>query len=251
MTTHPSDHFSKQANDYAKFRPTYPDELFAWIGSQSLHRGCVWDVATGNGQAALRLVEYFDRVVATDISAQQLENATAHECIDYRHVPAEDSGLPDGSVDAVTVAAAIHWFDFDRFYGEVRRVGTPQSKIFVWAYDEVTVDSSIDPVVRMFYKDIVGPYWPSGRYWVERKYEGLPFPFSAIPTPPFEIRRSMSADEFLGYLGTWSSTARYRESVGSDPVDLVAKELRRVWGKEQRWARWPIFMKSGTIQEST
>ena len=41
--------------------------------------------------------------------------------ITYRVAEAEDYGFEDHLVDLVTVAAAIHWFDLERFYAEVRR----------------------------------------------------------------------------------------------------------------------------------
>ncbi|HEY2140100.1 MAG TPA: hypothetical protein VGH00_08465, partial [Chthoniobacterales bacterium] len=60
------DHFSKQAEGYAKFRPRYPQELFRYLATIAPRRELAWDCATGNGQAAVELAEVFDRVIATD-----------------------------------------------------------------------------------------------------------------------------------------------------------------------------------------
>src|SRR5437762_742522 len=49
------DHFSRQAADYAKFRPRYPKELFRWLASVAPETKLAWDCATGNGQAAVAL----------------------------------------------------------------------------------------------------------------------------------------------------------------------------------------------------
>src|SRR5437764_2789848 len=116
------DHFSKQAVDYAKFRPRYPKKLFRWLASIAPGTELAWDCATGSGQAAVELAECFDRVIAIDASEKQIANAERHPCVEYRIATAEQSGLEAGSVDVVTVAQALHWFDLQQFYAEARRV---------------------------------------------------------------------------------------------------------------------------------
>src|SRR5215831_6553804 len=115
------DHFSTFANRYADFRPHYPAALFDYLATLAPRSTVVWDCAAGNGQASLDLAERFDRVIATDASPQQIASAKPHPKIDYRVAPAESSGLPDGSVGLVTVAQAVHWFNFEKFYAEVAR----------------------------------------------------------------------------------------------------------------------------------
>jgi ubiquinone/menaquinone biosynthesis C-methylase UbiE len=66
----------------------------------------VWDCATGNGQAANKLVNYFKKVIATDASAKQLGNAKQHERIEYKLALAEESGIATNSCDLITVANA-------------------------------------------------------------------------------------------------------------------------------------------------
>src|SRR4051812_7637390 len=98
------DHFSGHADRYGAFRPTYPSALFEYLGSISKGHGLAWDCATGNGQAAVALAPFFDSVIATDASRKQLDQATPHAKVRYLAAPAEESTLPDGSVDLVTVA---------------------------------------------------------------------------------------------------------------------------------------------------
>ena len=90
------DHFSKQAADYARFRPRYPREMFEYLGRIAPSRALAWDCATGNGQAAVELAEVFDRVIATDASEKQIVNAQPHERVEYRTAPAEQSGVESG-----------------------------------------------------------------------------------------------------------------------------------------------------------
>lgn len=119
------DHFSGVAADYARFRPGYPAALFDWLAARTPGHDFAWDCGCGNGQASVPLAERYRRVAATDASARQIELAPPQPRIEYRVAPAEASGLPDHSADLVTVAQALHWFDFDRFYTEVERVLKP------------------------------------------------------------------------------------------------------------------------------
>ena len=116
------DHFSKQAASYAKFRPRYPQKLFEYLGRIAPSRQLAWDCGTGNGQAAVGLASLFDRVMATDASEKQISNAQAHQRVNYRVAPSDESGIQSGTVDLITVTQALHWFDQNRFYTEARRV---------------------------------------------------------------------------------------------------------------------------------
>ena len=109
------DHFSKQAADYARFRPRYPHEMFEYLGSLAPSRKLAWDCGTGNGQAAVGLATVFDRVIAIDASEKQIASAELHERVDYRVAPAEDSNIDFGTVDLTMVAQALHWFDLTAF----------------------------------------------------------------------------------------------------------------------------------------
>ena len=77
------DLFSGQAEDYALYRPAYPEELFTYILSFVTEKDVAWDCATGNGQSALPLSQYFEKVFASDISRKQLEQAPKKENIEY------------------------------------------------------------------------------------------------------------------------------------------------------------------------
>src|ERR1700722_9739576 len=154
------DNFSRQAEIYAKSRPTYPDELFQYLASLCSERNVCWDCATGNGQAAVSLARYFKRVMATDGSEEQIKNAVLKPNIEYWVTTAEKSGLPDHSVDLITAATAAHWFNHEQFYNEVRRIAKPGGIIAVWAYQEANVSAEIDEVMEWFSYDFLADYWP-------------------------------------------------------------------------------------------
>lgn len=93
------------------------------------NRSLAWDVGTGNGQAAVGLAEHYEKVIATDISLPQLNFSKQHPRVEYHHTPLSmsDDDLValiggEGSVDLITVAQAVHWFDLPRFYSIVGRL---------------------------------------------------------------------------------------------------------------------------------
>jgi len=248
-TTGFKDHFSTQADDYTRYRPGYPSELFAWLAAQAAGRETAWDCGCGNGQASVGLTPYYRRVLATDPSRQQIDNARPHEQISYRVATAEESGLEDGSIDLVLVAQALHWFDFDRFYAEVRRVIRPGGVLAAVSYGELRVEGAPDSVVSHFYHRIVGPYWPPERKYVDEGYAGIPFPFPRLDAPPFAMQADWNLEQLLGYLGTWSAVKEYKLQQGSDPRELLMEELRAAWGDAEQTRRisWPLTLLVGRV----
>jgi SAM-dependent methyltransferase len=210
------DHFSANAIGYAASRPDYPAELFAFLAGTVDRHELAWDCATGNGQAARGLAAHFRAVVATDASARQIENALPRRGVSYRVAPAEMSGLAAASVDLLTVAQAVHWFDLPLFYAEVERVLRPGGVLALWCYERLRVDPAIDPLIESFYMDTLGPYWPPERRWVESGYRDLPFPFAELPVPAFEMRAEWTLDQVLGYVATWSALQAYRAALHQD-----------------------------------
>ena len=139
--------FSGVSAEYAAARPLYPSELFDWLASCVNRRESAWDTATGSGQAAIGLAPHFARVIATDVSAGQLRHAKQHPRIEYRVAPAEESGLAAESIDLAVAAAAIHWFDLDRFYAEVGRVVRRGGVLAAWTYHVADVSPPLDGIL--------------------------------------------------------------------------------------------------------
>jgi SAM-dependent methyltransferase len=243
------DHFSKQAQDYARHRPQYPPELFAWLASVAPHRNLAWDCGTGNGQAALGLASQFERVVATDASAEQIGHATAHEQIEYRVEPAEAPQFEPGSVGLVTVAIAVHWFDLPAFYAAVRRVAAPGGILAVWTYHLFVAAPEIDRIVTHYYQDVVGPYWPERIAYIADRYRTLPFPFDEIAAPEFEMRATWRLAQVIGFLDSWSASRRYREAQGRHPIEQIEPMLASAWGdpEHEREIRWPLYLRVGRV----
>src|SRR5690349_15036620 len=225
------DHFSGHAATYREARPLYPDVLFDWLATQTPKRDLVWDVGCGNGQASVALAARFARVFASDPSASQVQSAETRANIDYRVEPAEQCSLPSAGADLVTVAQALHWFDFARFFAEAERVLKPRGVLAAWAYSDCRVSPAIDVLKDRVFVDLTGPYWPPEREYVDAGYRTIPFPFGAntpfeeIQAPAFVMIVAWDVAQFLAYLRSWSATQRYIKANGVDPVTTVERDL--------------------------
>ena len=244
------DHFAKVSKAYASHRPTYPPELFVWLAKISPQLDMAWDCATGTGQAATALADHFKQVWATDASGAQIAASTHCPGVTYHTAPADNSGLPDQSVNLVTVAQALHWFNLDSFYTEVRRVLKPGGLLAVWTYGiflvEGTNAASVQMLLDRFYHETVGACWPPERQHVENGYADLAFPFTEMAPPSFAMAVDWTLDDLAGYLRSWSATSRYHELHGFDPVGvLVEQHLAPLWGAKRRRVIWPLSIKVG------
>jgi SAM-dependent methyltransferase len=248
-----TDHFAPVSAAYADFRPGYPKTLFKWLAEISPDHRLAWDCATGSGQAAVDLAEHFTHVVATDASESQLAAAIPRPGVDYRLAAAEASGLPDGAVDLVTVAQALHWLDLPRFYAEARRVLRPDGILAAWCYGVFAVDDeSVNARIQRDYHEIIADYWPEERRHVDEGYRSLAFPFAEIRAPSLHMTASWTLERLLGYLQSWSATARYRAEQSTDPIEGLRIRLAPVWGhpETRRAITWPLSFRVGRVGTS-
>ena len=175
-------------------------------------------------------------------------SAEPHERVEYRIAAAESSGLPDGSADLVTAAQSLHWFDVTGFFAEARRVAKPDGIVAVWTYTRPgTGDPAIDAPLEQFHENVIAPWWPPERRLVDTGYRTVPFPFAEIDPPQFEMTARWTLRELLGYIGTWSATARLRAATGGDPIPALEAALDRAWGGSdaRREVRWRLSARVG------
>ena len=240
------DHFSTRSDAYAQYRPVYPDALFKWLAGRAPSANRCWDCATGSGQAASSLTQYFDEVIATDASAEQISNAVNDADIEYRVATAESSGLEDKSVDLITVAQALHWFDMPAFFREADRVLNPQGLLAIISCNLLHVDTAVDAVILKLYDAILEEFWPPERRLIEEGYADIELPFPELEVPEFSMQTNWSLEQLTGYLSTWSAVKRYSNARGHSPLSLIEKPLRSAWGEPSTlykvvW-RMPYFL---------
>ena len=243
------DLFSKQAGIYAKYRPGYSADLINFILSFVEQRDYAWDAATGNGQAAKLLAPHFKQVAATDISEKQLAQAVHDPRINYSVCPAEKTPFEKNSFDLITVAQAYHWFNFEEFNLEAKRVGKPACMVAIWGYGLIQAEEKkLQDQILHFYKDVVGQYWDVERQYVDEEYTTIPFPFAEVQHKRFVIEVIWSLDDFAGYCNSWSSVQHYIKANGYNPVDDFYLALNQIWANSKTLTfSFPLFLRLGKV----
>ena len=247
------DLFSAGAAGYARFRPRYPDELFQWLARQSPGRALAVDVGAGNGQAARALVPHFDRVVAVEPSAEQMQAGLAQygppgSGLDLRLGAAEALPVHASSADLVLAAQAFHWFRRDDFFAEAARVLRPRGLLVIGCYQLTVISPAVDRVVNELYATL-DRYWEPERRLVEDGYRSVPAPFPEVPVPSFDMRQSWTRADLIGYLGTWSPLGRFRaDNQGRDALAEIVPRLTAAWGSaerdQSRDVAWPLLVRA-------
>ncbi|TDE30357.1 class I SAM-dependent methyltransferase [Flavobacterium ranwuense] len=242
------DNFSKQAAQYSKFRPQYPDEMIDYLVSFVKNKGVTLDIATGNGQVAHKLSQVFETVYGIDISQNQLDNAIPKVNIIYKVAAAENTLFKDQEFDLIMVAQAVHWFDFDLFYKEIYRILKPEGIFAILGYGLFSTNSDSDKILRNFYHNIIGQYWDAERKYLDENYKTIPFPFNEIVTDPFENKLTWTFEELIGYLETWSATQHYISKNDSNPLDLIRDDLKISWQKSDKKVTFPLLLRIGKLK---
>ncbi len=242
--------FSQQAAIYAKYRPSYPPALIEHPISFTHNRETAWDVATGNGQVAVLLAEYFEKVFATDLSTQQLSLAYPRDNIFYSQSAAEKTPFADNSFDLITVAQAYHWLSFEAFEKEARRVARPGAVLAVWGYNiPETGISSLDEAIRYFYREVVGSYWDPERKYIDESYRAIPFPFSPLPVKIYPMEVLWRISDLAGYFQSWSSVVHFIARQTYNPVEKFLPVLTKAWPAENETLvfSFPVFTRIGRV----
>ena len=222
--------FSSGSEQYAKHRPQYPEELFAYLNEISDGHDRAWDCATGNGQAAISCAKYFSQVEATDSSAEQIQHSIVHPKVNYSVSPAEHTSFADDSFDLIVVAAAVHWFDQGQFFREVERVLKPNGILAVWGYSFAEIEPKVDNLIAKVLLEPIDRFWADENRQVMAGYRDLALPFDEVRNPPtFTIRIEWTLGQLSAYLRTWSAVKLYTAELGINPVNQLESELKTIW----------------------
>lgn len=211
--------FGEVAQEYARWRPTYPDEAVAWLAGDAR---TVVDLGAGTGQLTGRLLDRGVAVHAVEpdprmlaVLGQQFPTAHAHESAADR-IP-----LPDHSVDAVLSADAWHWFPVEATMAEVRRVLRPGGWLgLVW--------NKVTPVHRWEY-ELAGI--DPDRKGLEETGDtgGDPGPFPAAETEiaTFPWDWQVTPEHVRGYLATNSAVIRLDDEARRTKLDASQAIMTR------------------------
>jgi len=245
LTIEFKDYFSQSSDAYHSYRPGYPDDLFSYLSSITNSNELAWDCATGSGQSALALSNHFSEVIGTDASKNQIENAKSKDGVTYKVEAAEKTSLKNNSVDLITVAQALHWFDIDAFSAEVLRVLKSQGVLAVWTYGLLNINPQINNIINHLYGSMLDQYWPPERKIVEQGYKNIQFPLQKIEAPLFQMETNWDLSQLIGYLCTWSAVKKYEADKGVNPVEEKHEKIAGLWGDPQQklLVQWPLTLK--------
>jgi len=243
------DYFSSQSFQYSVNRPKYPEKLFRYLIGECRERKLAWDAGTGNGQAANELSRFFEKVYATDASSSQILNAVTKSNITYAVANEQAPILKRRSVNLITVAQSLHWFDIEVFYAEADRVLKRYGLVACWSYNLFRIDREVDREIDNLYGGILKRYWAPERRLVETGYRTLSFPFRELRAPRFEIKATWNFEKMLSFLSSWSAVANYKKREGYDPISQKKDCLKSAWGDPEKIkeVKWPISIRVGHV----
>ncbi|KAG2716173.1 hypothetical protein I3760_03G111500 [Carya illinoinensis] len=255
--------FDKQAEIYVDARPTYPTEWYSKLATLTPQHSLAWDVGTGNGQAALGVVEHYEQVIGTDISENQLKHAKQHPRVKYIHTPlslSDDEFVTlmggENKVDLVTVAEAVHWFDLPKFYSLVTRLlHKPGGVIAVWGYYGMVVSTTFDPLTKRF-REATNPFWDPRAHLLLDGYRTLPFPFESVRLGSegeplqLEMQRNLSIEGVVRMLRSLSAVTAAKHQGVDLLSEGVIEDLESAWGgpNKIRTVTYKAFMLSGKVK---
>ncbi|MDP2315726.1 MAG: methyltransferase domain-containing protein [Pseudomonadota bacterium] len=234
--------FGRHADAYARHRPTYPEALFDWLAGVAPGRSLAVDVASGAGQAASALATRFDRVIATDQSAELLATIPAHPRLETRAQPAEalDVGTP---ADLVVTAQALHWFAGEPFWSRVRATLRPGGVFAAFGYAWLTVAPDVDRILGDLLHPALEPHWSPRNRLLLDGYRAVEVPFAELAAPPFAIAVTWTRAELLAYFGTWSAVTAARAQ-GHDVLGDLDPRLAAAWPDDQpRRVEMPLALR--------
>lgn len=243
------DLFSSGSQLYQQARPSYPQEVVQEILNHVPERGFAWDCGAGSGQFTQLLSPYFDHVVATDMSEKQLNLAPYFDNVSYQVQSAEQTSFTAQSFDLISVAQAIHWFDFDGFYKEVERTLKPQGILAVIGYGLIHVENAaINTMIQNLYAEKLDGYQDAERRYIDEEYKTIPFPFDEINVAEFKMQYQWSSAQLLKYLSTWSAIKHYCERNQDHPLLDLAEALTSELA--DLTITFPVFLRVGKIKKS-
>ena len=242
--------FSRGAENYARHRPTYPSECAKALADLCPDTNLAIEVGCGTGQFSLSLAAQFKKVIATDLSKEQIRQAAPHHKVTYKCEPSEKISVDESSASLIVAAQAAHWFDLPAFYKEAKRVAINDAIIALLSYGLLNIEGEADERFQKFYWDEIHSFWAPDRKHVETGYKDFDFPFTELTLPPLNIICHWDFNQFIGYLKTWSAMKTLKAEGEDHIFDKFYSDMKDIWGEteQRKTITWPISSRVGRIE---
>lgn len=228
--------FGTSSETYKYWRPSYSAQLFDTIKQHYPDAKTIWDAGTGNGQAAFDLAQSFEQVYATDISQSQINQAKLMSSIVYAVAPAEDSWLKSNSIDLITSAAAVHWFDPEWFIAESQRVSVWDPQFALWSYraSPQTNNDELNQTLDHILCHELLRFWSDWAKHSNNLYKDLPLlqKLHIIESIDFDTIASTSFN-YIGikqYIESLSPSIAYRQKYWKNITHVYSDHINEVMG---------------------
>ncbi|MBD2465341.1 methyltransferase domain-containing protein [Oscillatoria sp. FACHB-1407] len=227
-TQNPLERFSDRADDYAKYRPRYPQEAIATLfDSVTDPTQCIIaDVGAGTGISSRLLADQGATVWAIEPNAAMRESAAPHPRVKFHDATAEATGLSSQSVDLVTCCQSFHWFEPIATLAEFHRILKPGGRVaLMWN------DRDLSDPLMVEYTNLVSAASEAGFF--ERRDRKSPnalansLLFQNFRTYTFPYKHPLSLEGLIGL----ASSASYVIKTGATYEQLIAG----LQGLHQQW----------------
>jgi SAM-dependent methyltransferase len=231
----PTKRFSNRVENYLKYRPRYPREIIPLLKKDcSLTRhALIADIGSGTGFLAELFLQNGNRVIGVEPNAEMRaageQMLAQYEDFTSVEATAENTTLPDSSVDFVTAGQAFHWFDREQTRPEFARILKPDGwVVIVWngykpertpllkGYHEVLLRYGTD------YRDV--------RREIESTELDKLFAVGEYKVAQFEFQQRFDFEGFKGRI----LSASYAPQPGEPNYEPMLNELREVFESNQK-----------------
>lgn len=201
--------FGHAAEEFERYRPEYPRELFERILAvvPASHRERAMDLGAGTGKTTRALLPHFREVIAVEpdpgMAAKLKEDIPAAI---VRNVTSEDFSQPASTVDLVTIANALHWMDAPRVFANVHSWLRPRA---IFAVFDRPLPKTIPGIDAITLAEMRGPWKPYrddrlGKKYVWEDQIRSAAGFELFEEAKFSYIIPMPPADFVGF---WRSTS--------------------------------------------
>lgn len=228
------------STQYKESRPTIPTGMVAEIveyASKTVRcqDGLCVDVGCGPGQSTERFSPYFKAVLGTDISETQVDIARA-TCtasnVTFQVSKAESLPVEDGSVALVSTVNALHWFHWDAFFAEVRRVLADGGVFCPSLYRlRAVAEPGLEDCLEEFRtEEFKGYMTPQHDFWTYG-YDYTEVPFNNAEKRDFVVKEKTTLSAVMSLVETWSFVIRKKEREPEEAAKALERLSTRIRSK--------------------
>lgn len=228
--------FNNVAEDYAKWRPSYPLSLYTKILEFSgMDRfDMALDIGCGAGHSTDGLKSIADSVYGLDIGQDLLAKAQSrHPDVSFIHSNAEEMPFENHTMDCITVGTAFYWMNREAVLTEIGRILKPSGTLTIYRYGFPWVSSHGGCETLKAFLEL---YWDQYRSEVLKATDDSieliksASTFTQVTRHKHEYRPTISLEQYVGFLSSTSYVSQYLQSlpISQRPqfLDILKKALR-------------------------